>query len=159
MAEVYKEIEQLLVDSRNKFRTIVDGLEDDVLSIDNDFRIVAVNKSMARTLNMHPRDLIGRFCHEAVYGFKRPCTDHGQPCAVLRSRETHRVESEYHELPSAEGDEPRHVEVRATPLLGLKDSAAEFIVTRRDVTEQRRAELKAREHSLELERRIFGADP
>lgn len=155
MTEVYKEIEQLLVESRNKFRAIVDGIEDDVLSIDNDFRIVAVNKSMARTLNLHPRDLIGHLCHQAVYGFDRPCPDQGRPCPVLRSRKSHRLESEYHELPDSGAGELRYVEVRATPLLGLKDGAAEFILTRRDVTEQRRAELKARAHSLELEGRIL----
>ena len=155
MTEVYKEIEQLLVDSRNKFRAIVDGLEDDVLSIDNDFRIVAVNISMARTLDKHPRDLIGQLCYQAIYGLESCCPDQGRPCPVLRCRTTHRVESDYHELPYSGEEEMQYIEVRVTPLVGLKDGTAEFILTRRDVTEQRRTEIKAREYSLELERRIL----
>ena len=166
MTEVFEDIERLILASRNKFRALVDGLDDQMLSIDRHFKVVAVNKAMAYSSGEHPRDLIGQACYRMLYGFSRPCPEHGYPCPAVLSWESRRVEIADHELPADDDDrETRFVEIRAMPLVSSEDEGEVTILTRRDVTLQRRTELKIKEENeqlgqliLEKTRELVGAN-
>ena len=151
MTEVFEDIERLILTSRNKFRALVDGLDDQMLSIDRNFKVVAVNKAMAASSGEHPRDLIGQSCHRLLYGFSKPCPEQGHPCPAVLSWESRRVEIVDHELPLEDGGrETRFIEIRAMPLVSSESQGEVTILTRRDVTLQRRTELKIKEENEQL---------
>ena len=156
MTTQYEEIERLIVASRNKFRALVDGLEDWVLSMTSDYTIVAVNKALADGLALHPRYVVGRTCHEVMYGFQRPCPEYGFPCPAALALENGRVEMAVHgpRTPGELGDRDRFFEIRAMPVLGGGDNLEDVIVVRRDITPQKVAEIQIREHNLRLEREV-----
>ncbi|MFH1137896.1 MAG: PAS domain-containing sensor histidine kinase [Pseudomonadota bacterium] len=152
-------LERLILQSRNKFRALVDGLADEVMSIDPDYRIITVNKALASNLEKHPRELIGRRCHKIIYGFDRPCPENGLACPALLARQTQGVEVVFHELPAVSSHDFKYLEIRAMPLdeCGKDDDCqdeGEVILARRDVTLQRLAEIQLLEHQQRLEKEV-----
>ena len=155
MTETNQDIIQLITTSRDKFRALVDGLDDDVMSIDESGRIIVVNKSLARQLNLHPREIVGRPCHEVLQGFDAVCPKKGLSCPSVKAWETKQVEIELHELPAQEGalHPTRFIEVRSMPIL-KNGRVVEVIVIRRDVTLQKIAEIQLQEYSEKLEKMV-----
>ncbi|MEW6267336.1 MAG: ATP-binding protein [Thermodesulfobacteriota bacterium] len=166
MSETNAEILRLIALSRDKFRSLVDGLEDEVMSIDRDFRLVSVNQALSRRLDQHPRQAVGQFCFNWLYGFTRPCPENGLACPALTARSSRRVEITHHELPLEapapveslqveRGVKERFIEIRAMPV--LDESGAEpdeIILVRRDVTLTRQAEINLLEYNERLEREV-----
>ena len=153
------QLERLILQSRNKFRALVDGLSDEVMSIDSDYRIITVNKALAVNLDKHPRELIGRRCYEIIYGFANPCPENGLACPALLARQTQGMEVVFHELPEEISHEFKYLEVRAMPLDEENDqgdgfTGEEVILVRRDVTIQRLAEIQLLEHKEKLEQEV-----
>lgn len=50
----------------------VDTIPDFVAVIDADFRFQRVNQALARFAGVHPRELVGRKCHEVFHGLDHP---------------------------------------------------------------------------------------
>lgn len=57
------------------WQDIFDGMQDFVVVLDNEFRIVAANKAMARFLERAPEDLVGRYCFEIMHDRHSPWPD------------------------------------------------------------------------------------
>ncbi|MEW5725784.1 MAG: histidine kinase dimerization/phospho-acceptor domain-containing protein, partial [Thermodesulfobacteriota bacterium] len=152
----HNDLFRLITTSRDKFRTLVDGLEDVVLSISPEGNIVTLNAALARDLDRHPREIVGRKCHEVLYGLDRPCPELDRPCPAERARRTGRVEVVMHGLPfEAPADEKeRFIEARAMPLGVDKDLPDDIILVRRDITLQKKAEIQLQEHSRWLEKEV-----
>ncbi len=156
MTENHQELERLIITSRDKFRALVDGLEDEVMSIDSSFRIISANQTLAESLDLHPRMVVGRQCHQILYGLERPCPEVGIPCPAVASFQTKRVEVVQHDLTSGHMDDygPRFIEVRAMPVLNKTGEMGEVILVRRDITLQRLAEIQITEHNILLEQEV-----
>jgi signal transduction histidine kinase len=155
--DISPDILRLISESRDKFRTLVDGIEDSVMSLNPDYRIVTVNQAMAREQERHPRELIGLTCHQMLYGFDRPCPEYGLPCPMETSRRSASVEVVLHELPPdlPEERKERFVEVRAMPVLIPGDELREVIMVRRDVTIQHKAEIQLKKYNEILEQTVL----
>jgi signal transduction histidine kinase len=155
--EVSPDILRLISESRDKFRTLVDGIEDSVMSLDSDYRIITVNQAMARKQDRHPRELIGLTCHEVLYGFDRPCPENGLPCPMETARRNEAVEVALHELPPDFPDErkERFIEVRAMPVMVSENGLHEVIMVRRDVTLHHKAEIQLKKYNEILEQTVL----
>jgi signal transduction histidine kinase len=155
-AQMDPQVVQMIAASRDKFRALVDGMDDDIMSVDAGFRVVTVNKALALRLNLHPREVVGRLCHEVLHGMAEPCSHDGRRCPVPMARATHQVQVEIHQQPDPEPDAPgpRFMEVRAMPVPGSNDHGDETIVVQRDVTPQKRAEQQLKDYSQHLEHEV-----
>lgn len=144
---------QIITTSRDKFRTLVDGIDDAVMSIDGAYRIVALNKALAKGLAEHPRLVIGQPCHLMIYGFDRPCSEMGWPCPVTIARQTGQMAIVEHELPFHQTApfKEKYIEIRAMPLPDVEDVQGEVIVVRRDMTVTRQAEIQLQKYNERLE--------
>ena len=80
MTVEHSQLERLGISSRNKFRALLDGMVDEVMSIDSDFRILMSNEPLARSVKASPQEVVGQICHKLIYGFDRPCPEQGMPC-------------------------------------------------------------------------------
>lgn len=152
-----EDIQRLITISRNKFRTLVDGIADQVMSIDSGFRIISVNMALAEATGRKPKELIGDHCHRVLYGSETPCPTAGRPCPVEAARRHRQLEVGYHEIPGPDGDsgQSRFFEIRAMPVSGEPHDQEEIILVRRDITIQRRAEIQIREHNKRLEAEVY----
>jgi len=55
------------------FQHVIDGLTDDVKIVDNNYRVVYVNKTAAMRLFKSPEQILGRKCYEIFNHFDAPC--------------------------------------------------------------------------------------
>ncbi|MBU2551184.1 MAG: PAS domain-containing sensor histidine kinase [Proteobacteria bacterium] len=156
MAEPLSDLERLLIESRNKFRALFDGIEDQIMSIDPDFKIVMANNALALAVDRKPASVIGETCHRLIYGFDRPCPENGLPCPAILSQRTRRFEFVQHDLSRGPGleNKPRYFEIRSMPVFDENGRPQETILVRRDVTTQRLAEIQIRRYNEHLEEEV-----
>jgi len=125
---------------------VLNSLDDGLIVLDRDFRVVAANRSISRRLCTYPEALRGQHCRDAV-GHALPCED-DEACPTARCLSTGRLQRAVYQLAeSADGDRRVH-EVYASPILADDGSVAQVVEVWRDITERVRDE----EHLAEIER-------
>lgn len=60
----HKKMQNILLESRNKLRTVIDALQEEIIAIDRDYSIVTVNKAFALRLGAKAEEMIGRRCFD-----------------------------------------------------------------------------------------------
>ncbi len=137
---------------KEEWERTVDSLRELVAVINPDGRIRRVNRALALRLEMQPRELVGRFCHEVFDGTPTPPEDCSHYCA-LQKQQGHTCERE---LPHLGGvfesvTEPiydaRKGEASDRPVLG-------WVHRLRDITEERRLEEQTRRFTERLETEV-----
>lgn len=66
---------EVLGQALREWAATFDAITDFVSVHDRSFRILRVNRALADFLGLHPRDLIGRTCHEVLHGRDEPWPD------------------------------------------------------------------------------------
>ncbi|MBI4620048.1 MAG: response regulator [Desulfobacterales bacterium] len=56
--------DKLIIQSQKRWRAIFDAIVDFIFVIDDDYRLIKVNNTLAKVLGMHPKELIGKRCNE-----------------------------------------------------------------------------------------------
>ncbi len=124
-----------LLESRNTLQALIDGIPQPIYTIDDDWRLVGINKSKADELEVTRDSLVGRVCFTALYDRDRPC-DH---CLVA---ETLRYEHDQSWTVRWLGEDhlPREWQVNAYPIPGSQASSARAVLVWQDRTDERRLE-------------------
>jgi PAS domain S-box-containing protein len=116
--------------SKEYVETIMDSIEDQLLVIDRDFRIVKANKiAMAGAAEA----LVGAYCHAATHGTEKPCWTRGGECpaqTVFLTGKNFRVT---HQHISGSGEKKYH-EIVASPIRDSSGKVLHVIELIRDVT-------------------------
>ncbi|MBI5064033.1 MAG: response regulator [Desulfatitalea sp.] len=68
----HKKMQNILLESRNKLRTVIDALQEEIIALDRDYTIVSVNKAFAQRLGVKAEEMIGQRCFDDGEG----CTAH-----------------------------------------------------------------------------------
>lgn len=141
------DIERLIARSRDTFRALIDGIDDQVYAVDRDFVVTAINRAAASSMGLHPRQVVGRCCADQL------CQPgEGEDCPARRAFASGR-----RVVAVREGQDPQgarnFTEVRAIPV-AEGDGVGSVIVMRRDVTVQKEAEARVREHNELLEKLV-----
>lgn len=147
-----KDLERLITESRNKFRTLVDGIGDEIFLVDRDFIITSANKPLAHRWGLHPKDIVGRTCYGVIHNESSPCYERGRDCVVRNAFQSALLQTQLRELPGKDGNPARYMEVRAMPLMDEADRVEGVIIVERDVTVQKEAERQIQEYNERLER-------
>jgi PAS domain S-box-containing protein len=67
-----KEMQDQILRSRNEWELTFDAVPDMIAIIDRNHRIVRINQSMARRLNLTPDEAVGRACYQLVHNLPGP---------------------------------------------------------------------------------------
>ncbi len=126
---------QELLEGRNTLQALIDGIPNPIYTINDDWELVAINKSKADQLSTIPTALTGHTCFRAFYGRSSPC-DHCTVAHTLANKE------ERHWPVRWVGDDhlPREWDVSAYPIPGKQASSARAVIVWQDKTEERRLE-------------------
>ena len=138
-----KNIENALIQSKMEWIETFNTIPDLIAIMDNQHRIVRVNKAMAEKLGMSPSDLEGLHCYEFIHGTKEPplfCPHR----ALLNDGKEHEVE--IHEMKLG-GD----FLISVTPILDKNGVVKGALHVAHDITARKKAEeiLKRDKESLE----------
>ena len=138
--------EEAILRAKEEWERTFDAVPDLVAILDNEYRIVRVNKAMADRLDLKAEQCIGLKCYEAVHGGSRPpafC-----PHTLTRQSGQQHI-AEIHE-PRLEGD----FLVSTTPLHDAQGRLIGSVHVARDITERKQAEEALQKAHDELEIRV-----
>lgn len=85
--------------AKDEWEKTFDSIEEMITIIDSDYRILRVNKAVERRLNKPLAEILGRNCHQVIYGIEDRCTG----CLMEKVIETKVTQSVEIEIPKADG--------------------------------------------------------
>lgn len=135
--QIERQLTKQLDVAEKSVETILDGIADPTIIVDNDFRITAMNKA-ARDALPENSDTNGPVhCYRALHGLEQPCDPSERPCAMV-------TEQSGKEIKVFVGDDgnSRVVEYRGTPLHDETGKLTGVIEVAHDLNEQEKIALK-----------------
>lgn len=138
-----KNTEQALWHAKKQWERTFDAVPDMIAILDDQHRILRLNRAMAQRLGRKPEECIGKLCYEAVHGGKCPPASCPHALTLLDGREH---VSEVHE-PLLGG----YFLVSTTPVIDELGRQTGSVHVARDITERKRAEDALRQRTLELQ--------
>ncbi|MFC1920553.1 GAF domain-containing protein [Chloroflexota bacterium] len=124
--------------------TIIDSLEDELMVIDSDYRVVEVNYAVLFNHRKKRQEVIGKYCYEISHGLSDICRLPDHECPIDKVWKTGKISQVTHRHTYyVDGNKQvKYIDIVATP---IKDSRGDVIVVTelmRDVTETKKLELK-----------------
>jgi PAS domain S-box-containing protein len=127
-----KQAEERLAQAAQEWRTTFDSITDLISIHDKDNRLLRVNKAVADLLKTTPKELLGRYCHEAMHGTKEPPVN----CPHLQTMITGKPAVAEIYSPNLE----IFFHESTSPLFNEKGEVIGTVMVARDVTKQKRME-------------------
>ena len=132
-----KEAEEELESRSTYYRALLNSLHDQVLVVDDDYRITDINRTFLQRLERSREEVIGQRCFEAIHGAAEPCSGEHRRCPVRDVWDTGQAERAVH-VHEEEGT-LRWFEIVASPLYENGEVTG-VVEAYRDVTAERRLE-------------------
>ncbi len=130
--------QQELLESRNTLQALIDGIIHPIYTINDDWQIVAVNKSKADELGTAvtaDEVILNGRCYERFFRRNTPC-DHCLAAHTLSEKRPQQWSVNW----AGPDHLPREWEINAYPIPGRQASAARAVIIWQDRTEERRLE-------------------
>lgn len=128
---------------------VMNGLDDGLVVLDRDLRVIASNQSFCRKVGRHPEVLQGRQCGDRSE-LALPCCDSGTECPARRCLDTGEVQRAVFKIGS-DGGEPGIVqEVHASPVYDESGRVVQVVELWRDISER----VREVERLAEIERLV-----
>ena len=124
-----------LLESRNTLQALIDGIPHPIYTINDEWCLVAINKSKTDDLSATQDALVGQVCYRAFYDREQPC-DH---CMVSETMQGEQARNWTVRWIGAD-HLPREWEIDAYPIPGSQASSARVVVVWQDRTDERRLE-------------------
>jgi two-component system NtrC family sensor kinase len=127
--------QQELLENRNTLQALIDGIPHPIYTIQDNWQLVAVNKSKRDELDGEPEELEQHACYEMFFQRESPC-DHCAVAITLDKKE------DQHWTVNWTGPDhlPREWDVNAYPIPSKQASSARAVIVWQDRTEERRLE-------------------
>ncbi len=137
--------EKVVRESEAFFSSIFEGIQDGVVVLDRDFRILFANSSYVERVGSLSNDIKGKHCYGVLYNRKEPCYSAGVKCSVKKVFETGLRSTEIRKKGG------NHIEIIVYPLKDSSGKVISVVEIRRDVTSnmQLNEEVKKRVRELE----------
>jgi len=89
VSTLQKKTDQELKETRARYKSIINELiQEDVLVIAYNYRIMDINDSLLTKLGLQRKDVIGRYCYEITHRQDLPCSGERHPCPLIQTMET-----------------------------------------------------------------------
>ena len=135
-AEQREIIEKLKVD--NLFlETLFDGIDEEIMVLDADYRVLNVNRSFLERHGIGKEEAIGKKCYEVTYGAEKPCNKQNRLCPLKRAAQTGKRVEVTHRQDNGKSGTKEMIRIMY-PLLMGDGEIKYFIEISRDVTEYRK---------------------
>ncbi len=139
-------IQKELINTRRFLRTVLDSIQEDILVISPEYKILRVNESLLKKLKAPKENIVGRYCYEILHGEESPTGPPEGICTVAEVLKTGRPHHARH-THLDRNDKPIHHAVSAYPV--MEEGKVSYIVeVSRDITQ----EIKTQEMLLQQEK-------
>jgi PAS domain S-box-containing protein len=128
---------------------VMNGLDDGLVVLDRDLRVIASNHSFCRKVGKHAEVLRGRQCGSQA-DLALPCCDSGSECPARRCLETGEVQRAVFKIASGSGEAGIVQEVHASPVYDGSGRVVQVVELWRDISER----VREVERLAEIERLV-----
>ena len=127
---------------------VVDGVEDELVVIDSEYRVRFANSAVRGNLQKGAESLVGRLCYEVFYDRDRPCCAPLWDCPLREVLQSGSMTTVIHPIGIPGGD--KYLKITAYPLRDSDGNPKAMVELRRDVTAERELETQVlrRHHQL-----------
>ena len=74
--------EKSLSEKERYYRSILNGINEDILVIDQYYRVTDANDQFLKTVGKSREEILGRSCYEVAHDYHAPCHTEGILCAL-----------------------------------------------------------------------------
>jgi PAS domain S-box-containing protein len=131
-----KDISKLLETARF-LHAIIDGIKDQIMVVDRDYRIKEANELLVKRLGKPKHEIVGKYCYRVLHNLDRPCDIPNHPCPVQDTLKTGKTSEVLHT--HFKGREVSYHRVIAYPIFDDQGVVAYVIEMARDVTRWKKA--------------------
>ena len=97
MSILQKKTDQELKETRARYKMIINELiQEDVLVIAYNYKIMDINDSLLNRLGLQRKDVIGRYCYEITHHQNLPCSGEHHPCPLIQTMNTEKPSQTTH---------------------------------------------------------------
>ncbi len=133
--EMTRQLLRQATEGKAFLETIVNGIEDHMMVIDLDYRIIEVNRALLDMVGLKREDVVGRHCYEVSHHLKEPCTMPDHPCPLKDAVNSRKAASATHVHFDKDGRE-HYIHVVCHPLLDENGRVHRVIDLSRDITKE-----------------------
>lgn len=127
-----------LLETMRFLQAVIDGIKDQIMVIDRDYRIREVNKAWVERVGKQKHEIVGEYCYRVLHDLDEPCNIPNHPCPV---RETLKIGKPCEVLHTHfKGREVSYYRVIAYPIFNDQGVVTHVIEMARDVTRWKKPE-------------------
>ncbi len=115
--------------------TILNGINDQMMVIDLDYRIVEVNRALLEMVGLRREDVVGKHCYEVSHHLQEPCSSPDHPCPLKDAVANGKAASTTHVHFSKDGRE-HYIHVVCHPIFDENGRVYRVIDLSRDITKE-----------------------
>ena len=90
-------VKDSMLENKEFLKAIIDGIRDQIVVIDNQYRIEEANEALLNRIGKQKKEIIGKYCYKVLHDDDKPCNilNHlclvqevlktGEPCEVLHT--------------------------------------------------------------------------
>ncbi|MEJ2586662.1 MAG: PAS domain-containing protein, partial [Deltaproteobacteria bacterium] len=131
--------EKALEERTEELTTIVDGIQDFILVITPERKIIEANKSFLEQMGYSREDVVGRTCHEVFQNVSTPCESGDIVCPLNEVIRNKRPSQQVLPRVNHDGGQ-RYFEVSIFPIWEKDGKISRFIEVSRDITQRKHQE-------------------
>lgn len=130
--------------SNDYLQAIINSLEDELIVVDRDYRIVQANEAMLIRHRKQRQEVIGKYCYEISHGLPEICRPPYHECPLKAVWETGKPARVTHRHIYNVGSEEqgRYIDIIASPITDSQGNVTAVTELMRDVTEAKEVELQ-----------------
>ncbi|WP_319405329.1 response regulator [uncultured Desulfosarcina sp.] len=149
LEDKHQALQQTLIDSRAKFRTIFDALHEEIISVDRDINLTSINKAASTVMQGDYSDVIGRPCCRVADPAEASFYEHTIREMVEKGFDTGRAAVYLDRFGKDDGKETIK-ERTVVPVIDEQGRVQTVTIVSRDITEahQRNEEIQGLNHKL-----------
>jgi len=126
-----------LLETKRFLQTIIDGIKDQIMVVDRDYRIREANELLVKRLDKPKHEIVGEYCYRVLHNLDRPCDIPNHPCPVQDTFKTGKTFEVLHT--HFKGREVSYHRVIAYPIFDDQGVVTHVIELARDVTRWKKA--------------------
>jgi two-component system NtrC family sensor kinase len=126
-----------LLETVRFLQAIIDGIKDQIMVVDRDYRIREVNELLTKRVGNSKHKLIGELCYQVLHNLDRPCYIPNHPCPVQETLKTGKTSEVLHT--HLKNREVSYYRVIAYPIFNDQGVVTHVIEMARDVTRWKKA--------------------
>ena len=127
---------------KDYLKAIVNSLEDELIVIDKDYRIIQANEAVLSRYGRHRRGVIGKYCYDIAYGQSESCQPPHHECPLKTAWDTGKPARATHcHVYHVKGEKrEKYLDIITSPIKDRRGNVIAVAELMRDVTEAKEAE-------------------